>query len=86
MKEKLRSYVQDSSGRRMDRVDDILLYYRQFLCYSAPVVHTGHLSTEERDAMFWSGFHPNHREDLRPRLLAKNPFRPHDIPFHFEDV
>jgi hypothetical protein len=30
MKQKLRSYVHDSLGRRMDRVDDILLYYWQF--------------------------------------------------------
>src|SRR6266571_4026223 len=70
----------------MDCVDDVLQYYRQFLCLSVPLVHAGHLSEEERDAAFWYGFHPDDREVLRPRLLGKNPFQPCEVPFHFEDV
>ncbi|KAH9011150.1 hypothetical protein EDB85DRAFT_1146371 [Lactarius pseudohatsudake] len=86
MRQKLHSHVQDSSRRRMDCEDDVLQYYRQFLCYSAPLVHAGHLSEEERDAAFWYGFHPEDRKVIQPRLLGKNPFQPPDIPFHFEDV
>ncbi|KAH9029397.1 hypothetical protein EDB85DRAFT_1528554, partial [Lactarius pseudohatsudake] len=86
MKQKLHSHVQDSSRRRMDCEDDVSQYYRQFLCYSAPLVHTGHLSEEERDAAFWYGFHPEDRQVLQPRLLSKNPLQPPDVPFHFEDV
>ncbi|KAH9164719.1 hypothetical protein EDB89DRAFT_389163 [Lactarius sanguifluus] len=86
MRQKLRSYVQDSARKRMYCEDDVLQYYRQFLCYSAPLVHSGHLSEEERDAAFWYGFHSEDREVLRPRLISKNPFQPSDIPFHFEDV
>ncbi|KAH9032125.1 hypothetical protein EDB85DRAFT_2289843 [Lactarius pseudohatsudake] len=86
MRQKLHSHVQDSSRRRMDCEDDVLQYYRQFLCYSAPLVHTGHLSEEERDAAFWYGFHPEDRQVLQPRLLSKNPLQPPDVPFHFEDV
>ncbi|KAH9170473.1 hypothetical protein EDB89DRAFT_2188133 [Lactarius sanguifluus] len=70
----------------MDHEDNVLQYYRQFLCYSAPLLHTGHLSEEERDAAFWYGFHPDDREVLWPHLLGKNPFQPSDIPFHFKDV
>ncbi|KAH9012531.1 hypothetical protein EDB85DRAFT_2296656 [Lactarius pseudohatsudake] len=86
MRQKLHSHVQDSSRRRMDCEDDVLQYYRQFLCYSAPLVHAGHLSEEERDAAFLYGFHPEDRKVIQPRLLGKNPFQPPDIPFHFEDV
>ncbi|KAH9178278.1 hypothetical protein EDB89DRAFT_2064059 [Lactarius sanguifluus] len=86
MRQKLRSYVQDSSRSRMNCEDDVLQYYRQFLCYSAPLVHAGHLSEEERDAAFWYGFHPLDREVLQPRLLGKNPLQPPDIPFHFDVV
>ncbi|KAH9030020.1 hypothetical protein EDB85DRAFT_1477594 [Lactarius pseudohatsudake] len=86
MRQKLHSHVQDSSRRRMDCEDDVLQYYRQFLCYSAPLVHAGHLSEEERDAAFRYGFHPEDREILRPRLIGKNPFQPPDVPFRFEDV
>ncbi len=70
----------------MDCLDDVLQYYRQFLCLSAPLVHTGHLLEEERDSVFWYGFHPGDRKVLQPHLLGKNPFQPCDIPFHFEDI
>ncbi|KAH9160147.1 hypothetical protein EDB89DRAFT_2236104 [Lactarius sanguifluus] len=86
MRQRLLNYVQDSSRCRMLCEDDVLRYYRQFLCYSAPLVHAGHLSEEERDAAFWYGFHPDDCQVLRPRLLGKNPFQPPDIPFHFEVV
>ena len=86
MRQKLCSYVQDSSKTRMDCVDDVLQYYRQFVCYSVPLVHAGHLSEEERDSAFWYGFYPEDREVLWPRLLGKNPFQPCEVPFHFEDV
>ncbi|KAH9080264.1 hypothetical protein EDB83DRAFT_2513179 [Lactarius deliciosus] len=86
MKQKLRSYIQDSSRSRMLCEDDVLRYYRKFICFGIPLVHTGHLSEDERDAAFWYGFHHDDREVLRPRLLGKNPFQPSNIPFHFEDV
>ena len=85
-KQKLRAYVQESSGRRMECMDDVLWYYQKFLCLSAPLVHTGHLSKEDRNAAFFDGFHPKDRKLLIPRLLAKHPFQPYDIPFHFEDI
>jgi hypothetical protein len=44
-------------------------------CYSAPIVHTGHLSEEERDATFWSGFHPNDREVVSLPRTPSNPTR-----------
>ncbi|KAH9031400.1 hypothetical protein EDB83DRAFT_1843220 [Lactarius deliciosus] len=86
MRQKLRSYIQDSARKRMYCEDDVLRYYRQFICFGLPLVHAGHLSEEERDAAFWYGFHPGDREVLRPRLLGKNPLQPPDVPFHFEDV
>ncbi|KAH9170961.1 hypothetical protein EDB89DRAFT_1224214 [Lactarius sanguifluus] len=86
MRQRLLNYVQDSSRTRMDCEDDVLQYYRQFLCYSAPLVHAGHLTEEDRNAAFWYGFHPEDCKVLWPRLLGKNPFQPSDVPFHFEDV
>ncbi|KAH9167314.1 hypothetical protein EDB89DRAFT_2125817 [Lactarius sanguifluus] len=86
LRQKLHSYIQDSSRRRMFCEDDVLRYYRQFICFGLPLVHAGHLSGEERDAAFWYGFHPDDRQILQPRLLGKNHFQPPDIPFHFEDV
>ncbi|KAH9028800.1 hypothetical protein EDB84DRAFT_1579281 [Lactarius hengduanensis] len=86
MRQRLLNYVQDSSRSRMNCMDDVSQYYRQFLCLGEPLVHAGHLSEEERNTAFWYGFHPEDREVLRPRLLGKNPFQPPDAPFHFEDV
>ena len=83
---KLRALVEDSSRSRMTCEDDVLQYYRDFMCYSLPLVHSHHLTAEDRDAAFWSGFHPIEREVLLPRVLAKSPLQPVDIPFHFEDV
>ncbi|KAH9072206.1 hypothetical protein EDB83DRAFT_2516984 [Lactarius deliciosus] len=59
---------------------------RQFLCLGEPLVHSGHLSKEERDIAFLCGFHPEDRKVLQPCLLSKNPFQPPDIPFHFDIV
>ncbi|KAH9044889.1 hypothetical protein EDB83DRAFT_2677265 [Lactarius deliciosus] len=86
MRQRLLSYVQDSSRTRMNCADDVIRYYRQFLCLGEPLVHSGHLTKEDRNAAFWYGFHPEDREVLWPRLLGKNPFQPSDVPFHFEDV
>ncbi|KAH9031601.1 hypothetical protein EDB83DRAFT_2678375 [Lactarius deliciosus] len=86
MRQRLLSYVQDSSRTRMGREDDVLQYYRQFLCYSLPLVHAGHLTEDDRNAAFWYGFHPEDREILWPRLFGKNPLQPPDVPFRFEDV
>ncbi|KAI9437403.1 hypothetical protein BJY52DRAFT_602411 [Lactarius psammicola] len=86
MRQKLQCYIQDSSRSRMDCIDDVLQYYRQFLCYSAPLVHAGHLTEEDRDAAFWRGFHPEDCKVLWPRLIGKNPIQPPDTPFYFEDV
>ena len=86
MKKKLCNYVRDTSGRQMDCQEDVLQYYRQFVGLSAPLVNTGHLSEEDRDAAFFNGFNSNDRKLFVPRLLAKHPFQPYDIPFHFEDI
>ncbi|KAH9177131.1 hypothetical protein EDB89DRAFT_2065316 [Lactarius sanguifluus] len=86
LRQKLHSYIQDSSRRRMFCKDDVLRYYRQFICFSLPLVHAGHLSEEECDTAFWYGFHSEDHKVLQPRLIGKNPFQPSDIPFHFEDV
>ncbi|KAH9010231.1 hypothetical protein EDB85DRAFT_2161690 [Lactarius pseudohatsudake] len=85
-REKLLNYVQESARKRMYCEDDVLQYYRKFICLSIPLVHTGHLSEVERDAAFWCGFHPKDRSRLRPPLLAKYPYQPDDDPFPFADV
>jgi len=86
MRQKLCSYIQDSSKMQMDCVDDMLQYYRQFICYGVPLVHAGHLLEEECDSTFWYGFHPEDHEVLQPHLLSKNPFQLHEVHFHFKDV
>ncbi|KAH9009240.1 hypothetical protein EDB85DRAFT_2246661 [Lactarius pseudohatsudake] len=86
MRQKLHSHVQETSRTRMHCEDDVLRYYRQFICFGLPLVHAGHLSEEERNTAFWYGFHPEDRQVLQPRLLSKNPLQPPDVPFHFEDV
>ena len=58
----------------------------EIFCYSALLIHAGHLSEKDRNAAFWHGFHPVHRDVIWPRLLAKNPFQPLEVPLHFEDV
>ncbi|KAH9051661.1 hypothetical protein EDB87DRAFT_759259 [Lactarius vividus] len=86
MRQRLMCYVHDSSRTQMNCTDDVIQYYRQFLCLGEPLVHSGHLTEEDRNAVFWYGYHPEDREVLRPRLISKNPFQPPDVPFHFEHV
>ena len=85
-RKKLDHLVEDRSRSRMTCEADVLQYYRNFVCYSLPLVHSHHLTEESRNSAFWYGFHPVDCEILWPRVLAKHPFQPLDIPFPYEDV
>ena len=57
-RKKLDHLVEDRSRSRMTCEADVLQYYRDFVCYSLPLVHSHHLTEESRDSAFWYGFHP----------------------------
>ncbi|KAI9433802.1 hypothetical protein BJY52DRAFT_1198427 [Lactarius psammicola] len=82
----LLEFMQRSSKRHMHCKGNVLQYYRQFLALSEPLILAHSLTAEERDAAFWSGFHPDDRNDLWLHLLAKTHCQPSDAPFHFQDV
>jgi hypothetical protein len=37
---------------------DVLIYYRRFLTLSDSLFDSRRLTVEERDTVFWHGFHP----------------------------
>src|SRR6266702_4109757 len=66
--------------------EDVIQYYRQFLVFCQPLVDTCKITDDERDSAFWYGFHPDDREALSPRLIAKHPDQSIDQPYSLEDV
>ncbi|KAH8996031.1 hypothetical protein EDB92DRAFT_1942973 [Lactarius akahatsu] len=61
-------------------------YYREFLVFCKPLQEAHHITDEERNSMFWYGFHPRDQEKMLPRLLGKYPDRSAKQPYDFEEV
>ncbi|KAH9065026.1 hypothetical protein EDB87DRAFT_1756383 [Lactarius vividus] len=85
-KQKLYDFTHYSSRTRMHDEEDIIHYYRQFLVFCQPLVEDHRITTDEHDYAFWYGFHPDDREKLSPRLLAKFPDQPIGQPYNFNEV
>ena len=70
-KQKLHDFIHYNSWMCMCNEEDIMRYYRQFLVFCQPLIESRRITTDERDGAFWYGFHPDDREKLSPRLIAK---------------
>ena len=70
----------------MNKEEDVLQYYRQFLIFSKPLVDAWWLTEEECNKMFWLGFHPRDRLRMYARLIAKHPDQNSDEHFNYLDV
>jgi hypothetical protein len=85
-KRKLFDFLEDSAHYLMEEENDVLRYYREFNLLSKPLFDSGRLTSQERDAAFMRGFHPDDCADLLPRLLAKFPSVRGKRPFPYKDV
>ncbi|KAH8977017.1 hypothetical protein EDB92DRAFT_1822827 [Lactarius akahatsu] len=85
-KQKLYDFAHYNSRTRMRDEEDIIHYYRQFLVFCQPLIEDHRITTDERDYAFWYGFHPEDRDKLSPRLLAKFPDQPIGQPYNFNEV
>ncbi|KAI9446706.1 hypothetical protein H4582DRAFT_2069989 [Lactarius indigo] len=85
-KQKLYDFAHHNSQTHMRDEEDIIEYYRRFLVVSEPIVGANRITTDECDYAFWYGFHPDDREKLAPRLLAKFPDQPDGHPYGFSEV
>jgi len=55
----------------MEEENDVLRYYQEFNLLSKPLFDSGQLTSQECDAAFMCGFHPNNCSDLLLRLITK---------------
>jgi hypothetical protein len=72
-KQRLFDFIEDSASAYMEEENDVLRYYREFNLLSKPLFDSQRLTSQERDAAFMRGFHPDDRADLFPRLIMKFP-------------
>ena len=70
----------------MEDKGDVLKYYRDFNRLSKPLLDVGRITIGKRNATFWRGFHPDDREALYERLIAKKPDMPRGRAFDYKDV
>jgi len=66
--------------------DDVYRYYQQFQMLSLQFLDLRRLSEEERDMMFWLGFHPEDRATLFHCLHCRHPNQPGGVPFEYKEV
>ena len=85
-KQKLYDFVHYSSQSRKRSEEDVHQYYREFHIFCQPLIEATRITTEERDSAFWYGFHPEDRDKLAFRLVAKLPDQRPDQHYPIEDV
>ena len=85
-KQRLREFTKLASRSRMADEEDVRTYYKRFLVLCKPLLQNRKITDEECDAAFWSGFHPEDRRLMYPRLIGRNPHHPKGQPFDYEDV
>src|SRR5712671_1740693 len=85
-KTKLKAWIKNSSRKRMNGEEDVIAYYRKFMVLSKPLVDAVKLTSEDRNSLFWEGFHPDDQRRMEIRLLAQHPNHSDDDPFEYLDV
>src|SRR5712672_3201658 len=70
----------------MGREEDVITYFRKFLVLSKPLVDSVKLTSEDRNSLFWEGFHPDNQRHMEIRLLAQHPNHSDNNPFDYLDV
>ena len=85
-KQKLVELTNRSARLPMEEETDVINYHRDFNTLSKPLLEAGRITAGERNAFFWRGFHPEDRQALRERLIAKQPNRPKGQAFDLQDV
>jgi len=70
----------------MNGEEDVIAYYRKFMVLSKPLVDSVKLTGEDRNSLFWEGFHLDDQQHIEIRLLAQHPNHSDDDPFEYLDV
>ena len=83
---KLKDFAKESAKFQMRDEDNVILYYRQFIVLSQPLLDTQRLMAGARDKIFWCGFHKKNRLELQTRLAAEHTRQPLDKYFNYLDV
>jgi hypothetical protein len=85
-KQKLYEFVDYNSQYRMHSEDDVHQYYREFHIFCQPLIGSSQITTGERNSAFWYRFHPQDRDKLSFRLVAKLPNQWSDQHYDIEEV
>ena len=85
-KQQLYDFVKFSMKLYMEGDDDVFRYYQHFQILSHQLLDGRRLSEEERDMMFWLGFHPEDRVTLSHCLLYRHPDQSAGVPFNYTEV
>ena len=85
-KQKLLDFANKYARKRMDDKTDVINYHRKFNTLGKPLLDSGRITTGEYNAIFWRGFHPEDRQALHERLIAKQPDKLKGQAFSIKDV
>ena len=85
-KQKLLDFANKYARKRMDDETDVINYHRKFNTLGKPLLDSGRITTGEYNTIFWCRFHPEDRQALHERLIAKQPDKLKGQAFSIKDV
>jgi hypothetical protein len=72
-KQKLVDFADKYARKCMSCETNVINYHRKFNNLAKVLVASGRITRGERNTIFWRGFHPEDKQTLRERLIAKQP-------------
>ena len=85
-KQKLLDFTNKYTRKRMGDKTDVINYQHKFNSLGKTLLDLGCITKGEYNAIFWCGFHPEDRQELHERLIAKHPDKPKGQAFSIKDV
>ena len=85
-KQKLLDFANKYARKRMSDETDVINYQRKFNSLGKTLLESGRITKGEYNAIFWRGFHPEDRQELHERLIAKHPDKPKGQAFSIKEV
>ena len=85
-KQRLVNYTDKSAQVPMKDEADVIDYHCNFNSLSKLLLDEGRITTGKHNTIFWRGFHPNNRQELYERLIAKKLDQPKGQAFDLQDV
>ena len=85
-KQKLLDFTSKYAWKHMSDETDVINYQHKFNSLGKTLLGSGCITKGEYNAIFWRRFHPEDRQELHERLIAKHPDKPKGQAFSIKDV